>query len=72
MELYAILRRNGRRSVAKLELAAKRSTEVGNKQMADDIRWIRLKSLGCFCREKPFGTNLRSSDCRGLCCLRGS
>ena len=41
MELYAILRRNGWQSGAELEQAAARSTEVGNEQMADDIRWIR-------------------------------
>lgn len=41
MELYAILRRNGWGSGAELEQAAARSTEVGNEQMSDDIRWIR-------------------------------
>jgi hypothetical protein len=41
MELYAILRRNGWKSGAELGQAAERSTQVGNEQMADDIRWIR-------------------------------
>jgi hypothetical protein len=41
MELYAILRRNGWRTGADLEQAAGRSTQVGNEEMADDIRWIR-------------------------------
>ena len=41
MELYAILRRSGWRSGPELEEAAARSTEVGNEQMSDDIRWIR-------------------------------
>jgi hypothetical protein len=41
MELYAILRRNGWRSGAELEAAAARSAEVGNEELAEDIRWIR-------------------------------
>lgn len=41
MELYAIIRRGGWRSGAELEQAAARSTQVGNEQMADDVRWIR-------------------------------
>jgi hypothetical protein len=41
MELYAILRRNGWSTGADLEQAAARSTEVGNEQMPDDVRWIR-------------------------------
>jgi hypothetical protein len=41
MELYAILRRSGWRSGAELEEAAGRSTQVGNEQMPDDVRWIR-------------------------------
>ena len=41
MELYAILRRSGWRSGDELELAAARSTKVGNEEMPDDIRWIR-------------------------------
>jgi uncharacterized protein DUF4242 len=46
MELYAILRRNGWRTGADLEEAAARSTEVGNEQMPDDVRWIRSYVLG--------------------------
>jgi hypothetical protein len=41
MELYAILRRSGWNSGAELEEAAGRSTQVGNDDMPDDIRWIR-------------------------------
>ncbi len=41
MELYAILRRSGWRSGAELEEAAARSTQVGNEQMPDEVRWIR-------------------------------
>lgn len=41
MELYAILRRGGWRSGAELEEAAARSTDVGNEQMPDEVRWIR-------------------------------
>ena len=46
MELYAILRRSGWRSAAELEQAAARSSQVGNEQMADDVRWIRSYVLG--------------------------
>jgi hypothetical protein len=41
MELYAILRRSGWKSGAELEEAAARSTQVGNEEMSDDVRWIR-------------------------------
>lgn len=41
MELYAILRRSGWSSGAELEEAAARSTQVGDEQMSDDVRWIR-------------------------------
>ncbi len=46
MELYAILRRSGWRSGAELEEAAARSTQVGNEQMPDEVRWIRSYVLG--------------------------
>ncbi len=46
MELYAIIRRSGWRSAAELEQAAARSTQVGNEQMAEDVRWIRSYVLG--------------------------
>ena len=39
--MYVILRRGGWRSADELEAAAARSTEVGNEEMPDDIRWIR-------------------------------
>ncbi|HWK30040.1 MAG TPA: DUF4242 domain-containing protein [Solirubrobacter sp.] len=41
MELYTILRRGGWRSGAELEAAAVRSTQVGDEEMAGDVRWIR-------------------------------
>jgi hypothetical protein len=40
MNLYAILRRHGRRSGADLEEAAARSARVGD-EMPDEVRWIR-------------------------------
>jgi hypothetical protein len=40
MQLYAILRRNGWRTAADLEVAAARSAATGD-EMPDDIRWIR-------------------------------
>jgi hypothetical protein len=46
MELYAIIRRSGWRSADELGRAAARSTQVGNEQMADDVRWIRSYVLG--------------------------
>ncbi|MGD9734320.1 MAG: DUF4242 domain-containing protein [Solirubrobacterales bacterium] len=45
MDTYVILRRSGWRSPAELEEAARRSAEVGDEQMADDIRWIRSYAL---------------------------
>jgi hypothetical protein len=41
MELYAILRRSGWRSGAELEQAAARSTQVGDEEMPNEVRWIR-------------------------------
>jgi hypothetical protein len=41
MKLYAILRRDGWSSPQELEEAAKRSADVGDNEMSDDIRWIR-------------------------------
>jgi Protein of unknown function (DUF4242) len=41
MNTYAILRRSGWRSAGDLEAAAERSRQVGDEEMADDIRWIR-------------------------------
>ena len=41
MDTYVILRRSGWRSPDELELAAQRSTQVGDEEMSDDIRWIR-------------------------------
>src|SRR3954452_11361716 len=41
MQLYAILRRDGWRSADDLQVAAARSTKVGNEDMPDEVRWIR-------------------------------
>jgi thiamine biosynthesis protein ThiC len=41
MNTYVILRRGGWRSPEDLEAAAKRSTEVGDDEMSEDVRWIR-------------------------------
>jgi hypothetical protein len=41
MDTYVILRRNGWTSGAELEEAAARSSQVGDEEMSDDIRWIR-------------------------------
>jgi hypothetical protein len=41
MQTYVILRRNGWRSGEELEKAAAKSSEVGDQEMSDDIRWIR-------------------------------
>jgi hypothetical protein len=41
MQTYVILRRNGWRSPDELQAAAARSKQVGDEEMADDIRWIR-------------------------------
>ena len=41
MKTYAILRRSGWRSPEDLQVAAERSTKVGNEEMPDEVRWIR-------------------------------
>ena len=41
MELYAIRRRNEWRSPAELEKTAARSSEIGDGEMSDQVRWIR-------------------------------
>ena len=41
MDTYVILRRSGWRSGDELQLAAERSSKVGDEEMSDDIRWIR-------------------------------
>jgi hypothetical protein len=41
MDTYVILRRNGWQSAAELQEAAARSSQVGDEEMSDDIRWIR-------------------------------
>jgi hypothetical protein len=41
MKTYVILRRGGWKSGEELEKAAARSTDVGDNEMSDDIRWIR-------------------------------
>jgi hypothetical protein len=46
MKLYAIMRRNGWASPEDLQTAAAKSTQVGDEEMSDDIRWIRSYVLG--------------------------
>jgi thiamine biosynthesis protein ThiC len=41
MDTYVILRRNGWKSAGELQEAAARSSQVGDEEMSDDIRWIR-------------------------------
>ena len=41
MKTYVILRRGGWRSPEELQAAAARSSQVGDDEMSDDIRWIR-------------------------------
>ena len=41
MDTYVILRRSGWRSPEDLQEAGKRSAQVGDEEMSDDIRWIR-------------------------------
>ena len=41
MALYAIIRREGWRTGDDLKEAAARSSDVGDNEMPDDIRWIR-------------------------------
>ena len=41
MDTYVILRRSGWRSPEDLQEAAGRSSQVGDEEMSDDIRWIR-------------------------------
>jgi hypothetical protein len=41
MDTYVILRRKGWPSGDHLQEAAARSTQVGDEEMSDDIRWIR-------------------------------
>jgi Protein of unknown function (DUF4242) len=46
MDLYAIIRRDGWATGGDLEAAAARSSDVGDNEMPDDIRWIRSYVLG--------------------------
>jgi thiamine biosynthesis protein ThiC len=41
VKTYVILRRGGWRSPEDLQAAAARSSDVGDNEMSDDIRWIR-------------------------------
>jgi len=41
MDTYVIIRRNGWKTGADLQEAAGRSSQVGDEEMSDDIRWIR-------------------------------
>jgi hypothetical protein len=56
MNTYVIRRRAGWDTAAQLQEAAKRSRQVGDEEMGDDIRWIRSYvvqeengSLGTIC-----------------------
>jgi thiamine biosynthesis protein ThiC len=51
MDTYVILRRGGWPDADALGVAAERSKQVGDGEMADDIRWIRSYVL-----EEPDGT----------------
>jgi hypothetical protein len=41
MQMYAILRRQGWQTPEELQAAAAKSSDVGDNEMSDDIRWIR-------------------------------
>jgi uncharacterized protein DUF4242 len=41
LKTYVILRRNGWKTGEDLQEAAARSSQVGDEEMSDDIRWIR-------------------------------
>jgi hypothetical protein len=45
MDTYVILRRRGWKTPEDLQVAGKRSGEVGDDEMSDDIRWIRSYAL---------------------------
>jgi hypothetical protein len=45
MDTYVILRRRGWKTPDDLAVAGKRSGEVGDDEMSDDIRWIRSYAL---------------------------
>jgi hypothetical protein len=45
VQTYVILRRSGWRTPEELEEAAKRSKQVGEEEMSDDVRWIRTYVL---------------------------
>jgi hypothetical protein len=56
MQLYAIRRPSGWGTPEELQAAAARSSQVGDEEMSDDIRWIRSYvvlepdgSLGTIC-----------------------
>jgi len=56
MELYGIRRRDGWKTGDELQEAAARSKQVGDEEMADEVRWIRSYvlaepsgALGTFC-----------------------
>jgi thiamine biosynthesis protein ThiC len=41
VDTYVILRRSGWRNPEDLQAAAERSSQVGDDEMSEDIRWIR-------------------------------
>lgn len=46
MKTYVIFRRQGWSSPEDLEAGAKRSAQVGDEEMPDQVRWIRSYVLG--------------------------
>jgi sporulation protein YlmC with PRC-barrel domain len=51
METYIIMRRGAWQAAEELDEAAARSTQVGDEEMSEDIRWIRSYVL-----DEPGGT----------------
>ena len=45
MDTFVILRRSGWRTPEDLEAAARRSKEVGERDMPEEVRWIRSYAL---------------------------
>jgi hypothetical protein len=41
MQLYAIRRRGAWKTPQELEAAAAKSSQIGNEEMSDQVRWIR-------------------------------
>ena len=80
MDTYVILRRHGWPSGDHLQEAAARSTQVGDEEMSDDIRWIRSYvvkeedgGLGTVCIYQASSAEaIRMAAVRGIGIGRGS